>query len=78
LQSVARSVASQILTEEVLASCSGGPRGNQQLRIVFPFYSTLTSLNEVAKSLFFHLYFGYRRSENKWRYSIKFSWNLKW
>ncbi|XP_052728744.1 uncharacterized protein LOC108329092 isoform X2 [Vigna angularis] len=28
-QSVARSVASQILTEEVLASCAGGPRGNQ-------------------------------------------------
>ncbi|KAK7377853.1 hypothetical protein VNO80_03286 [Phaseolus coccineus] len=34
-QSVARSVASQILTEEVLASCSGGPRGNQQYAAVF-------------------------------------------
>lgn len=32
LQSVARSVGSQIITEEVLASCSGGPRGNEQLR----------------------------------------------
>jgi len=30
LQTVARSIGSQILTEEVLASCSGGPRGNQQ------------------------------------------------
>ncbi|RZB47450.1 Nucleolar MIF4G domain-containing protein 1 [Glycine soja] len=34
-QSVARSVASQILTEEVLASCSSGPRGNQQYAAVF-------------------------------------------
>ncbi|TKY62880.1 Nucleolar MIF4G domain-containing protein 1 [Spatholobus suberectus] len=34
-QSVARSVASQILTEEILASCSGGPRGNQQYAAVF-------------------------------------------
>ncbi|KAK7396142.1 hypothetical protein VNO78_16938 [Psophocarpus tetragonolobus] len=34
-QSVARSVASQILTEEVLASCSGGPRGNEQYAAVF-------------------------------------------
>ncbi|KAK8473384.1 hypothetical protein PHAVU_001G113700 [Phaseolus vulgaris] len=34
-QSVARSVASQIMTEEVLASCSGGPRGNQQYAAVF-------------------------------------------
>ncbi|KAK7336279.1 hypothetical protein VNO77_16815 [Canavalia gladiata] len=34
-QSVARSVASQILTEEILASCSRGPRGNQQYAAVF-------------------------------------------
>ncbi|KAG4951051.1 hypothetical protein JHK82_045990 [Glycine max] len=34
-QSVARSVATQILTEEVLASCSSGPRGNQQYAAVF-------------------------------------------
>ncbi|XP_047165601.1 nucleolar MIF4G domain-containing protein 1 [Vigna umbellata] len=34
-QSVARGVASQILTEEVLASCSGGPRGNQQYAATF-------------------------------------------
>ncbi|KAG4395816.1 hypothetical protein GLYMA_19G039750v4 [Glycine max] len=33
---------SQILTEEVLASCSSGPRGNQQLRIfALLFYSYL-------------------------------------
>ncbi|KAH1225202.1 hypothetical protein GmHk_11G032163 [Glycine max] len=32
----------QILTEEVLASCSSGPRGNQQLRIfALLFYSYL-------------------------------------
>jgi hypothetical protein len=30
LQSVPRSVASQIMIEETLASCSGGPRGNKQ------------------------------------------------
>ncbi|RDX91675.1 Nucleolar MIF4G domain-containing protein 1, partial [Mucuna pruriens] len=34
-QSVARSVASHILTEEILASCSRGPRGNQQYAAVF-------------------------------------------
>ena len=33
LQSVDRSVSSQIITEEVLASCSGGQRGNEQLRV---------------------------------------------
>ncbi|KAF7135056.1 hypothetical protein RHSIM_Rhsim08G0079300 [Rhododendron simsii] len=33
--SVARSVGSQIITEEVLASCSGGPRGNEQLRLQY-------------------------------------------
>jgi nucleolar MIF4G domain-containing protein 1 len=33
LQSIARSAASQIISEEVLASCSGGPRGNEQLRV---------------------------------------------
>ena len=33
MQSIARSVASQIMSEEILASCSGGPRGNEQLRI---------------------------------------------
>ncbi|KAK7265179.1 hypothetical protein RJT34_32795 [Clitoria ternatea] len=34
-QSVARSVASQIMTEEILSSCSTGPRGNQQYAAVF-------------------------------------------
>ncbi|MED6216015.1 hypothetical protein PIB30_003661 [Stylosanthes scabra] len=34
-QSVARSVASQIMIEEALASCSGGPRGNEQYAAVF-------------------------------------------
>ncbi|KAI8541810.1 hypothetical protein RHMOL_Rhmol08G0091000 [Rhododendron molle] len=34
-RSVARSVGSQIITEEVLASCSGGPRGNEQYAAVF-------------------------------------------
>lgn len=34
-QSVARSVASQIMIEETLASCSGGPRGNKQYAAVF-------------------------------------------
>ncbi|QCD97374.1 nucleolar MIF4G domain-containing protein 1 [Vigna unguiculata] len=34
-QTVARSIGSQILTEEVLASCSGGPRGNQQYAATF-------------------------------------------
>ena len=31
LQSIARSVGCQIMSEEILASCSGGPRGNEQL-----------------------------------------------
>lgn len=35
VQSVGRSVGSQIVHEEVVASCSGGPRGNNQLRICF-------------------------------------------
>ncbi|OVA16448.1 MIF4G-like [Macleaya cordata] len=35
LRSVSRSVGSQIVTEEVLASCSGGPRGNEQYAAVF-------------------------------------------
>ncbi|KAK4770125.1 hypothetical protein SAY87_030657 [Trapa incisa] len=34
-QSVARSVGSQIVSEEVLASCAGGPRGNEQYAAVF-------------------------------------------
>ncbi|PNY14957.1 nucleolar MIF4G domain protein [Trifolium pratense] len=34
-QSVPRSVASQIMIEETLASCSGGPRGNKQYAAVF-------------------------------------------
>ncbi|KAF7801453.1 nucleolar MIF4G domain-containing protein 1-like [Senna tora] len=34
-QSIARSVASQIISEEVLASCSNGPRGNEQYAAVF-------------------------------------------
>ncbi|XP_020960438.1 LOW QUALITY PROTEIN: nucleolar MIF4G domain-containing protein 1-like [Arachis ipaensis] len=34
-QSVARSVASHIMIEEALASCSGGPRGNEQYAAVF-------------------------------------------
>ncbi|XP_011094159.1 nucleolar MIF4G domain-containing protein 1 isoform X1 [Sesamum indicum] len=33
--SVGRSVGSQIITEEVIASCSGGPRGNEQYAAVF-------------------------------------------
>ncbi|KAE8099731.1 hypothetical protein FH972_017688 [Carpinus fangiana] len=35
LLSIARSAASQIISEEVLASCSGGPRGNEQYAAVF-------------------------------------------
>lgn len=31
-QSLGRSVGAQITVDEVLASCSGGPRGNEQLR----------------------------------------------
>ncbi|KAI4350330.1 hypothetical protein L6164_004796 [Bauhinia variegata] len=34
-QSVPRNVASQIMSEEILASCSGGPRGNEQYAAVF-------------------------------------------
>ncbi|KAK9289580.1 hypothetical protein L1049_007736 [Liquidambar formosana] len=34
-RSVGRSVASQIVSEEVLASCSDGPRGNEQYAAVF-------------------------------------------
>ncbi|KAE9605252.1 hypothetical protein Lal_00025084 [Lupinus albus] len=34
-QSVVRSVASQIMSEEILASCAGGPRGNEQYAAVF-------------------------------------------
>ncbi|GAB2235432.1 hypothetical protein Droror1_Dr00025857 [Drosera rotundifolia] len=34
-QSVSRSTASQIISEEVLASCSVGPRGNEQYAAVF-------------------------------------------
>ncbi|GMP98368.1 hypothetical protein CsSME_00046287 [Camellia sinensis var. sinensis] len=33
--SIARNVGSQVITEEVLASCSGGPRGNEQYAAVF-------------------------------------------
>ncbi|KAL6005147.1 hypothetical protein ACLOJK_005709 [Asimina triloba] len=35
VQSVGRSIGSQIIIEEVLASCSGGPRGNEQYAAVF-------------------------------------------
>lgn len=34
-RSVPRSVASQMFSDEVLASCSGGPRGNEQYAAVF-------------------------------------------
>ncbi|PON74176.1 Armadillo-type fold containing protein [Trema orientale] len=34
-RSVARSISSQIISEEVLASCSRGPRGNEQYAAVF-------------------------------------------
>uniref|UniRef100_A0A803N3B3 MI domain-containing protein n=1 Tax=Chenopodium quinoa TaxID=63459 RepID=A0A803N3B3_CHEQI len=34
-QSVSRAIASQIVSEEVLASCAGGPRGNEQYAAVF-------------------------------------------
>ncbi|KVI07268.1 Armadillo-type fold, partial [Cynara cardunculus var. scolymus] len=34
-QSIARSVGAQIISEEILASCSGGPRGNEQYAAVF-------------------------------------------
>lgn len=33
LQSVGRTSGSQIVSEEVVSSCSGGPRGNEQLSI---------------------------------------------
>ncbi|KAL2533383.1 MIF4G domain-containing protein/MA3 domain-containing protein [Abeliophyllum distichum] len=35
IKSVGRSVGSQIIHEEVIASCSGGPRGNEQYAAVF-------------------------------------------
>ncbi|KAL7096394.1 hypothetical protein ACP275_10G076600 [Erythranthe tilingii] len=35
LQSVGRTAGSQIVSEEVVASCSGGPRGNEQYAAVF-------------------------------------------
>ncbi|KAI9120734.1 hypothetical protein K1719_007767 [Acacia pycnantha] len=34
-QTIPRSVASQMISEEILASCSGGPRGNEQYAAVF-------------------------------------------
>lgn len=34
-QSVARSVGAQIISEEILASCAGGPRGSEQYASVF-------------------------------------------
>ncbi|XP_012070416.1 nucleolar MIF4G domain-containing protein 1 isoform X1 [Jatropha curcas] len=34
-RSVSRSVGSQIISDEVLAACSGGPRGNEQYAAVF-------------------------------------------
>ncbi|KAF5937939.1 hypothetical protein HYC85_025445 [Camellia sinensis] len=37
--SIARNVGSQVITEEVLASCSGGPRGNEQLSVHSIFYT---------------------------------------
>ncbi|KAA8516887.1 hypothetical protein F0562_017295 [Nyssa sinensis] len=35
LQSLGRTVGCQIISEEILASCSGGPRGNEQYAAVF-------------------------------------------
>ncbi|CAI9780293.1 unnamed protein product [Fraxinus pennsylvanica] len=49
LKSVGRSVGSQIVQEEVVASCSGGPRGNEQIRVVF---FTSTSWKTSAKNEF--------------------------
>lgn len=44
-QSIGRSVASQIVAEEVLASCAGGPRGNEQYAAAFAaFISGLTCM----------------------------------
>ncbi|KAL8129472.1 hypothetical protein V2J09_018627 [Rumex salicifolius] len=44
-QSIGRSVASQIVAEEVLASCAGGPRGNEQYAAAFAaFVSGLTCM----------------------------------
>lgn len=37
MQSLGRSVGAQIIVDEVLASCSGGPRGNEQLRSLLTF-----------------------------------------
>ncbi|KAI3679151.1 hypothetical protein L2E82_51622 [Cichorium intybus] len=34
-QSIARSVGTEIISEEILASCAGGPRGNEQYASVF-------------------------------------------
>lgn len=46
LHSIARSAASQIIGEEVLASCSGGPRGNEQYAAVFgAFVAGMACLN---------------------------------
>ncbi|XP_027177382.1 nucleolar MIF4G domain-containing protein 1 [Coffea eugenioides] len=39
VQSVGRSVGSQIIIEEVLESCSGGPRGNEQYAATFAAFS---------------------------------------
>lgn len=46
MQSLGRSVGAQIIIDEVLASCSGGPRGNEQLR------SLLTFVLKFCGSLF--------------------------
>jgi len=35
MQSISRSDGAQIISEEILTSCSGGPRGNEQLSQAF-------------------------------------------
>lgn len=37
IQSLGRNVGAQIIVDEVLASCSGGPRGNEQLSSLLTF-----------------------------------------
>ncbi|PKI55377.1 hypothetical protein CRG98_024228, partial [Punica granatum] len=48
--SLPRNVGSQILSEEVLASCAGGPRGNEQYAAVFAaFVAGMACLDEYLK-----------------------------
>ena len=49
LQSIARNGGAQVITEEVLASCSGGPRGNEQLSVYSIFYTL--SCTPISHSL---------------------------